>query len=77
MMLISELEQSDQTGWFIIPTLNPDGLIEYEQRGVILNAYLEGRDNLNGVDLNRNYCTKNFRDIEFLKYGKIMQTSIG
>lgn len=75
MMLIWELESSRETWWFIIPTLNPDGLIEYEQRGTYLNAYLEGRDNLNWVDLNRNFCTKNFRDIEFDKYGKLMNTS--
>lgn len=75
LMLIDELKSSDQTGWFIIPTLNPDGLIEYEERWTYLNAYLESRDNLNGVDLNRNFCSKNFRDIEFSKYWKVMQTA--
>ncbi len=75
MMLIAELQTNNASGWFIIPTLNPDGLIEYEQRGTYLNAYLEGRDNLSGVDLNRNFCASNFQDIEFVKYGKVMQTS--
>lgn len=74
-MLIEELKKSQETGWFIIPTLNPDGLIEYETNSKTLNAYLQGRDNLRGVDLNRNFCTKNFTDIEFSKYGKMMLTS--
>jgi len=77
MMLIWELDKSQETGWFIIPALNPDWFLEYEERGALLNAYLQGRDNLNWVDLNRNFCTQNFRDIEFSKYGKIMQTATG
>lgn len=77
MMLISELENTTESGWFIIPSLNPDGLREYYDNGVALNAYLHGRDNLNGVDLNRNFCTQNYQDGDFNKYGKILKTSIG
>jgi len=76
MMLVKQLEVSSETGWFIIPTLNPDGLIEYEQHADTSSFYLEGRDNMRGVDLNRNYCTTNFKDTDFVKYGKQLKTSV-
>jgi len=76
LLLVETLENTDATWWFIIPSLNPDGLSEYENNGYKLNAYLEWRDNLRGVDLNRNFCTQNFKDTDFEKYGKPMKTSL-
>ncbi len=74
LMLLDELKTSKATGWIIIPSLNPDGLKEYREQWTYLNAYLEGRDNHNHVDLNRNFCSKNFILWEFEKYGKTMKT---
>jgi hypothetical protein len=54
--------------------LNPDGLDEYFEKWNMLNAYLDGRDNNNQVDLNRNFCSKNFILRESDKYWKIMKT---
>jgi len=75
--LIQKLETHDASSWIIIPTLNPDGLQEYFEKGNYLNAYFDSRDNSNGVDLNRNFCSKNFVLGESEKYGKIMKTWIG
>jgi len=74
LILLSELKKTDNVGWFIIPTLNPDGLQEYFERGYELSAYLDGRDNAHEIDLNRNFCTQNFRLAEIEKYGKQMFT---
>ncbi|MDD3793927.1 MAG: M14 family zinc carboxypeptidase [Candidatus Gracilibacteria bacterium] len=75
--LIKEFEKEDITGWFIIPTINPEGLEYYKNANQKYDAYLEGRTNINNVDLNRNFCTKNFELTSFIKNGLNILTGIG
>lgn len=77
MLLIDELKNSDASGWFIVPTLNPDGLQEYFGRGEELSFYIWGRANENGVDLNRNFCTNNFLLTSFKKFETTLDTAVG
>jgi len=65
--LLKELKGSNHTGWFIIPTINPDGLSYYEKDWKLYPYYLKWRGNINNVDLNRNFCTKNFQLMTFNK----------
>lgn len=74
LLLLEKLKNTDVTGWFIIPTLNPDGLEIYKERWTAQSFYLEGRSNSRGVDLNRNFCTRNFLLQEIEKFGLRMRT---
>lgn len=74
--LIRELEKTNTTGWFIIPTINPDGLSYYESEWNHHTFYLKWRGNINNIDLNRNFCTKNFELKTFNKYWSYFQTGI-
>lgn len=74
LLLLEKLKNTDVTGWFIIPTLNPDGLEIYKERWNTQSFYLEGRSNTRGIDLNRNFCTKNFLLQEIEKFGLRMRT---
>lgn len=65
--LIKEFEKENITWWFIIPTINPEWLEYYKNSDVKYNAYLYWRTNANNVDLNRNFCTKNFELTSFIK----------
>lgn len=59
--MIEELHKlEEKTGWFIIPTINPDWLDYYKNSEINYQAYLEWRVNSRNVDLNRNFCTNNF-----------------
>jgi len=74
--LIDELTKSNKMGWFIIPTLNPDGLDAYKKYWKHDTFYLSGRSNKNNVDLNRNFCTTNFLLKTFNKYWNYFKTWI-
>jgi len=74
ILLLEKLKNTDATGWFIIPTLNPDGLEIYKELWNTQSFYLEGRSNARGVDLNRNFCTRNFLLQEIEKFGLQMRT---
>jgi hypothetical protein len=55
------LESSWKVGWFIIPTINPDWLEIAEKDDFKKKFYAKNRWNANLVDLNRNFCTKDFK----------------
>jgi len=65
--LIQYFEEKDKNQWFIIPTLNPDGLQIAIDDNFQQGFYLEWRSNSNNVDINRNFCTKNFSSWKYLK----------
>lgn len=66
--LAEKLKKSNKKQWMIIETLNPDGLEFFKENGYKNESYLEGRWNFNGVDLNRNFCTLNYKSWEYIKY---------
>lgn len=65
--LAKEFEKEWITWWFIIPTINPEWLEYYKNSPIKYDAFIEWRVNSNNVDLNRNFCTKNFKDKTFIK----------
>ena len=65
--LIEYFESQGKSQWFIIPTLNPDGLQIAIDDNFSKWFYLEWRSNANNVDINRNFCTKNFSSWEYVK----------
>lgn len=65
--LLSELEQSWKTWRFIIPTINPDWLNIASKDYFSKDYYIKGRANINGIDLNRNFCTANFQIYSYEK----------
>ena len=67
LYLKEEFEKSWKTGWFIIPTINPDWLKIAENDNFKKKYYLKARVNSNNVDLNRNFCTKNYKVRNFTK----------
>jgi len=67
LKLKEKLEQQWKTGWFIIPTINPDWLELYKKWGLSQKFYKWGRVNSHKVDLNRNFCTKNFQSTNEVK----------
>lgn len=67
MDLIDYFDKRGKTQWFIIPTLNPDGLQIAIDDNFSEWFYLEGRWNKNNVDINRNFCTQNFTSWEYIK----------
>jgi len=69
------LESQKKTGWFIIPELNPDGMELYKSQGNSSAFYIDGRVNINNIDLNRNFCTQNFESKSFVKNGLTFQTA--
>ena len=65
--LVNEFEKEWITWWFIIPTINPEWLEYYKNSTIKYDAFIEGRVNKNNVDLNRNFCTKNYELKNFIK----------
>lgn len=65
--LIEEFDKSWTTWWFIIPTINPEWLEYYKNNNYKYTAYIKWRVNINNVDLNRNFCTKNYKLKTFIK----------
>ena len=66
--LIQYLRDQGKSQWFIIPTLNPDGLQVAIDDNFSKWFYLQWRWNKNDVDINRNFCTKNYSNGEYLKF---------
>lgn len=66
--LIEYFESQGKSQWFIVPTLNPDGLQIAIDDNFSKWFYLEWRGNNNNVDINRNFCTKNFSSGEYVKF---------
>lgn len=65
--LIKNLENSNKTQWFIIPTLNPDWLKIAQNDNFKNEYYLSWRNNSNNIDLNRNFCTNDFKITNYTK----------
>lgn len=65
--LIKEFEKANISWWFVIPTINPEWLEHYKNATTKYDAYLEWRTNINNIDLNRNFCTRNFELKDFIK----------
>lgn len=65
--LIDYFDRWGKTQWFIIPTLNPDGLQIAIDDDFSQWYYLWARSNANNVDINRNFCTKNYSSGEYVK----------
>ncbi len=65
--LIDYFEAQGKTQWFIVPTLNPDGLQIAIDDNFSKWFYLEWRGNKNNVDINRNFCTQNYSTGEYVK----------
>lgn len=76
LALKDKLEQENKTGWFIIPTSNPDWLEIYLKNGDEQDYYISGRTNANNVDLNRNFCSSDFVLNWFIKNGIEVDTWI-
>lgn len=74
LALKKKLEQSNKTGWFIIPSINPEGLEIYWENGSQEDAYITGRSNSNNIDLNRNFCGSDFVLNSFIKNGIQLDT---
>lgn len=74
--LINKFQNSWVTWWFIIPTINPEWLEYYKNSTIKYDAYLEWRVNSNNVDLNRNFCSKNFELKTFIKNWLNIKTGI-
>ena len=67
LALKEDLEKNNKTGWFIIPTINPDWLNYYLEWNKDKEFYSDWRVNSRWVDLNRNFCTNNFRLEKYTK----------
>lgn len=76
IFLEKELEKSWVSWWFIIPTINPEWLEYYKNANQKYDAYIEWRVNSKNVDLNRNFCTKNFEIKTFIKNWLDVKTAI-
>jgi hypothetical protein len=68
--LKDEFIKSGKTQWFIIPTINPDWLKVAEKDNFRKDFYIEWRDNGNGIELNRNFWTKDFVPYKYVKKEK-------
>ena len=68
--LLEILEKSKKTQWFIIPTINPDGLQIAFENNLDKKYYIQGRENSNWIELNRNFCTENFFVHSYVKLWK-------
>lgn len=76
VIIRDELENSDASWYFIVPNLNPDGMQAYFENAVQQSFYLQGRGNAHGIDLNRNFCSKNFILTDFEKFWMPLRTGI-
>ncbi|MDD2907439.1 MAG: M14 family zinc carboxypeptidase [Candidatus Gracilibacteria bacterium] len=74
--LVKEFENAGITGWFIIPSINPEGLEYYKNKTINYDAFIKGRVNNNNIDLNRNFCSKNFELKTFIKNGEYIDTGV-
>lgn len=74
LKILEELKKQDKTQWFIIPTINPDWLQIALDNKFKNKFYLSWRDNANWVDLNRNFCTNDYKSLNFEKYLKSFST---
>lgn len=67
LRLKEALIKSWKKQWMIIDTLNPDWLQKYFDRWTTSEWYIDWRWNSNSVDLNRNFCTNNFKTWSYTK----------
>ncbi len=65
--LIEKFNESWKKQWFVIPTINPDGLQIAIDNNFEKSYYLNWRINSSGVDLNRSFCTYDFSYNEYVK----------
>lgn len=65
--ILDSLEKSNKKQWFIIPTINPDWLKIAKNQINTKSYFLEWRWNSNNIDLNRNFCTPDWKSWEFKK----------
>lgn len=61
------LKNSNSKQWFIIPTLNPDWLKIAQIDKFKEKFYLEWRSNINNIDINRNFCTSDYKKWNYIK----------
>lgn len=74
--LLDTFNKSWKSWRFIIPTINPEWLDYYLNSVENRAFYTKWRVNSNNVDLNRNFCTKNFELNTFVKNWEYFQTWI-
>lgn len=68
--MIEEFSKEWKTQWFIIPTINPDWLEIAENDNFSKAHYIEWRENGNKIELNRSFCTKDFKYTTYKKLKK-------
>lgn len=65
--LLKKLKNSNKTQWFIIPTLNPDWLKIAQNDNFKQKYYIKWRNNSNNIDLNRSFCSNDFKPTNYKK----------
>lgn len=75
MDMIDYFDKSGKKQWFIIPTINPDWLKIAQKDGFKLDYYLSWRENALWFDLNRSFCTSDFRYVEYEKKEAFFESS--
>lgn len=73
--LLKKLNKSNKTQWFIIPTLNPDWLNIAKNDNFKQKYYINWRNNSNNIDLNRSFCTTDFKVTNYEKKWIIFNSS--
>lgn len=63
-------EQNNKKQWFIIPSINIDWLNIAQFNNYSKEYFLEWRSNINNVDLNRNFCTSDYKNWNYIKISR-------